>query len=255
MTPAPSAQVRRAEHPGLVVELAGIPGSGKSRRVRALADGLTARGIVVRTPQAPLGPSTPRGLRLARKAAACGAAAVGSPATTTRILRAVHRSGQSGPADLAGRTVQWLVAQHVTSAGQGRQGVSLVDEGLIQCLWSIGLRGDVEPVLSAIAASRRVHAPDMVVVTRVPPELAAERLTARSSRHSRTQLLPEADRLAELQRGDRLLGHLVDWWSRTVPTPVYTIPGTDDDAADRELLLSRICTSLNSRRRSGGGAA
>jgi hypothetical protein len=254
VTPDPPDQVPRAEHPGLVVELAGIPGSGKSRRVRALAECLTARGIVVRTPQARLGPSTPRGLRLTRKAAACGAAAVGSPATTARMVRAVHRSGQSGPADLAGRIVQWLVAQHVTSAGRGRPGVTLVDEGLIQCLWSIGLRGDVEPVLSAVTASHRVHAPDLVVVTRVAPELAAERLSARSSRHSRTQFLPEADRLAELQRGDRLLGHLVDWWSRTVPTPIYTIPGTDDDAADRELLISRICASLDGRRSRGGAA-
>jgi len=232
------------------VELAGIPGAGKSRLARTLAGGLAGPGIVVAQPQNLLGPSIPTGPRLARKAQACAAAAAGAPVTTARFVRAVLASGQPGPGDVAGRTVQWLVAQHVMARALRRDGVSIVDEGLIQCLWSIGLRGDVQPVLEAVAASRQVSAPDLVVVVRVPPEVALERLAARRSRHSRIQLLPESDRLAELQRGDRLLGRLVDWWSSEAPAsaPLLTVAGSDHGAGDRELVMDCVRASLGGRR-------
>jgi hypothetical protein len=242
VSPGGSRLLRRGRPPGLSVEVAGIPGSGKSRRVRALAAGLAARGVLVHQPQALLSPSTPTGLRLVRKSIACGAAALGDPVTTARIMRAVVRSGQPGPADVAGRTVQWLVAQHVVAGARRRQDVSIVDEGLIQALWSIGLRGDVEPVVRALAASPAVSGPDVVVVVQVPAELALARLNRRPSRHSRTQLLPEPARLAELQRGAQLLDHLVDWWSRATPHPpgVLSVSGADDSAADGARLVDGV---------------
>jgi hypothetical protein len=231
---------------GVTVELAGIPGAGKSRLARTLATELAAAGIGVTQPQQRLGPSVPTARRLSRKLRACAAAAAADPGTTTRIVRAVLDSGQPGPRDVAGRVVQWLVAQHVTARARPRDGVSIVDEGLLQCLWSIGLRGDVEPVLAAVAASRPSGAPDLVVVVRVPPEVALERLTVRASRHSRTQLLPERERLAELRRGDQLLGRLADWWAgeAALTAPVLTVVGTDAGADDRARVLEQVRASL-----------
>ena len=155
---------------GLTVEFAGIPGAGKSRLARTFAAGLTERGVPVRQPQTLLGPATPTARRLARKVLACTAAAVHDPGTSARAVRAIARSGQPGAGDVAGRVVQWLVAQRVTADARRRRAVSLVDEGLVQCLWSIGLRGDVEPVLAALA-SRRVRRPDVLVVVRVDPQV------------------------------------------------------------------------------------
>jgi hypothetical protein len=250
VSPGASPRLSPGKRPGVSIELAGIPGSGKSRRVRALAAGLTARGVAVHQPQALVAPSIPSGVRSARKAVACGAAALGDPATTARIIRAVVRSGQPEPADVAGRTVQWLVAQRTVVAARRREGVSILDEGLVQALWSIGLRGDVEPVLRALASRHRVPTSDLVVVVRVPPELALARLTARTSRHSRTQHLAERDRLAELQGGARLLEHLVEWWSHAAlsPTRVVSVSGADDSAADRALLVDRVCELLDENR-------
>jgi hypothetical protein len=233
--------------PGFSVELAGIPGSGKSRRVRALAAALSARGVLVHQPQSLVAPSTPTGLRLARKAVACGAVALGAPARTARIVRGVARSGQPGAADVAGRSVQWLLAQRITDGARLREGVSIVDEGLVQAVWSTALRGDMDTVLRAVASTRPVPTPDMVVVVRVPPELALARLTDRASRHSRTQLLPEAEGLAELERGAQLLDQLVEWWSSEALTPagVVSLSGAHDSVADRDLLVDRICASID----------
>ena len=234
-----------AAGPALVVELVGIPGSGKSRRARTLAERLRERGVDVGRPQAPLAPSVPTGRRLARKTVACGATAVTEPGTAVRVLRGVLRSGQPGPGEALGRLVQWFVAEDVAARAARRRGVSIVDEGLVQALWSIGLRGDVRPVLAALDAAPCRHPADLLVVVRVPPEVALTRLAGRASRHSRTQLLDEPERLAELERGARLLEDLVEWWSSRPPGPraVRTLDGTEDTAPDHDRLLDRICAS------------
>jgi hypothetical protein len=225
------------------VELAGIPGAGKSRLARTVAEGLAERGVLVRQPQAALGPSVPTGRRLARKVVVAGAAASASPGTTARVVRALLASGQPGSADRAGRLVQWLVAQHVTARAGRRPGVGLVDEGVLQCLWSIGLRGDVEPVLRALAESPRAAVPDVLVVVQVAPEVALSRLGARASRHSRTQLLSEDEGLAELRRGEQLLVRLVDWFAREspAPVPVLTVSNGGDRAKPHESLVDQVC--------------
>jgi thymidylate kinase len=233
------------------VELVGLPGAGKSRLARTLTEGLTRRGISVTQPQASLGPSVPTGRRLARKAVASGATALAAPVTTARVVRGVVRSGQPTRADLAKRVVQWLVAQEAMARAARHAGPSIVDEGLVQALWSTGLRGDVEPVLAVLDRSRRWFSPDLLVVVTVPPELALSRLVARSSQHSRTQLLPEHERLVELERGARLLDRLVDWWGSgraNRSREVLVVNGTEDDAGGHTLLLERLSASIGARR-------
>ena len=233
----------------LSVELVGIPGSGKSRRARMLAERLTGRGVVVHQPQTRLGPEVPTGRRLARKALASGAATLSAPVTTARLVHGVLRSHQPGPADLAGRVVQWLVAQDVAARAARGAGVSIVDEGQVQALWSIGLRGDVGPVLTALDAARGRRPADLLVVVTVPPEVALARLARRASRHSRTQGLDARAGLAELHRGAALLDRLVDWWPGAARhRAVVSLDGTADDAADLDLLVDRICDAVGTAR-------
>jgi AAA domain len=233
---APSRAAR-----SLTVELAGLPGSGKSRLARMLVRGLGERGIPVSQPQAPMGVSVPTARRLARKAAACATTAVSAPRHTTRLAQGVLASGQPSRPDAAARLVQLLVALNVAALPGGTPGVSIVDEGLVQALWSIGLRGDVSGVLGAFDFWQRELA-DVLVVLRVPLDVAQARLNARTSQHSRTQLLPESARLAELERGAVLLDELVEWWAGRPPAgrQVCVLSRSEEESDERAQLLDRI---------------
>jgi hypothetical protein len=229
-------------YPSFSVELVGIPGAGKSHLAAAAAAELAARGIPVAQPQAQLGPSVPVGRRLARKSVTCAASALVSPGTTARVVRGIVRSHQPRQADVVGRLVQWLVAQDLTGRTARWAGVSLLDEGLVQALWSIGVRGNVEPVLRVLDTSARWHAPDLLVVVGVAPELALSRLAARPSRHSRTQRLAEHARLPELERGAELLDRLVQWWSAS--RDVLVLDGAAEGGTGAGLLADRVCAAI-----------
>jgi hypothetical protein len=230
----------------LTVELVGIPGSGKSRLARTLAASLAQRRIPVAQPSAPFASSVPPGRRLSRKLGACAAAAVASPARATRLTAGLLRSQQPDAADVAARWVQLMLSSTIELQAGRRPGVSIVDEGLVQSLWSIGLRGDVRPVLAALERDRDQRAADLLVVVSVAPELARARLVARASRHSRTQSLAEDAQLEELRRGTKLLDELVEWWSAWPPSggEVHVVSGPEEDGGGRERLLERICGAI-----------
>lgn len=225
---------------GPVVELVGIPGAGKSRLTRALVDDLSVCGVPVHTPQARLGPAVPVARRLSRKAGSCVHGAVARPLVTARVTAGLVRSGQPRPADLAGRLVQWLVADALTGTGRRRRGVTVLDEGPVQALWSTGLRGDVTPLLAALERRAPTAGADVLVVVRVPADVALARLAARPSQHSRTQRLPAADRLAELERGAALLDRLVEWWSGAAAGRSVVVVGGTDDVVARARLVERL---------------
>lgn len=229
--------------PSFTVELVGIPGSGKSRLARMLAAELGGRGVAVAQPQRRYESTVPAGRRLTRKAVACVAAGATAPVHTTRLVRRLARSGQAGPGDVAGRLVQLLVARDVAGRAARRTGVSVVDEGLVQALWSVGLHGDVSAVLPVLEHGLREPLADLLVVLQVPEDLALARLSSRSSQHSRIQQLPEAARLAELKHGTRLLCDLVAWWSSRPGRPRETVVLThpEEVSDEREQLLERIC--------------
>jgi hypothetical protein len=224
----------------------GIPGSGKSRLARTLAASLAERQISVAEPRAPFASSVPTGRRVLGKLGACASGAVRSPVRTTRLTAGLLHSHQPGAADVAGRWVQLVLSSTVDRNATRLPGVSIVDEGLVQSLWSVGLRGDVQPVLAALEGDREQRAADLLVVVSVPPELARSRLVARASQHSRTQLLAEHAQLEELERGARLLDELVEWWGTWSGArgDVHVVSGPEEHGDDRERLLERICRLL-----------
>lgn len=238
----------------LTVELAGIPGSGKSRLARTMLRELTTRGISVALPQAATGPLVPTGRRLARKVVAATTAVVNSPAETTALTSGVLRSRQPGAVDVARRLVQVLVAQDAAARSARRPGVSVLDEGLVQALWSIGLRGDVHPVLALLGdLPHRPTSHHLLVVLETSPDVALPRLAARPSQHSRTQSLGEHDRLAELTRGAGLLDELVAWWSNWAgASGQVVVVGSEESGPERDNLLDLICAIVGAGRPAPG---
>jgi hypothetical protein len=95
--------------------------------------------------------------------------------------------------------------------------VHVFDEGVLQALWSLALRGDPSAILRTLGDSTgRWAAPDLVIVVDPPVDLLVGRLRGRSSQHSRLQRSTDDVELhAELVRGRSLMERLVAWWEET----------------------------------------
>ncbi len=155
--------------------------------------------------------------RVSRKAALTAAEVLARPASSSRLVGRVMASGQPRMADAIALSAQWLVVQRLLTRNSDRQGITLLDEGVIQTLFSIGLRGQVEGLLAALRVRARDWVrPALLVVVDVPVTVAVGRLRARASRHSRSQLLGIGEMERELHRGRNLLAELVAWWA-TLP--------------------------------------
>ena len=121
----------------------------------------------------------------------------------------------------------------------------MLDEGLVQALWSIGIRGNVASVLAGWEPPTSPSASQLLVVLQTAPEVALERLANRTSQHSRTQLLPERDRLDELKRGVELLNELAAWWSSRPGAARTVYPLVEDPAGNKDVspLVDLICAT------------
>lgn len=234
---------------GTVVELCGLPGAGKSHLARRLRAALAGHGVVVHSPGDRVGPDVPRGRRLAGKLGMVTRHAMDEPGTSFGLATALRTApGGDERAGALARWVAWAVAQRLVAEGGRRHGVSVLDEGVLQALWSIGLRSDVLPALRVLEAESAAWVTSsLVVVVEAPVDLVEQRLAARASRHSRTQRLGPAERRRELRRGADLLERLADWWECTAgPTsPVLRL----GEPHRTEPVVSRVLERLEPVRR------
>jgi predicted kinase len=233
---------------GTVVELCGLPGAGKSHLARRLRAALAEHGVVVHSPGDRVGPDVPRGRRLAGKLGMVTRQAMDEPGRSIGLATALRTAPGDERVGALARWVAWAVAQRLVSDGARRHGVSVLDEGVLQALWSIGLRSDVRPVLRLLEADSAAWVTSsLVVVVEAPVDLVERRLAARASQHSRTQRLGPAERRRELRRGADVLERLADWWESTAgPTsPVVRL----GEPHRTEPVVSRVLERLEPVRR------
>lgn len=231
----------------LLVEFCGLPGAGKSHLAAALVEGLRRRGIPAHASDASISPDASAIRRIPRKLLAAGREVLDDPAGAVRAGLAIARAERSA-GDVVSRSMQWLVTQHVLDRAMRRAGVHVFQEGVLQALWSIGLRGDPDALLEVLDAGAVPWIrPEVLVVVNAPVEVAAARLDARRSSHSRTQALAADERTAELRRGHELLGCLVEWWrASSRGGDVIEVPNGDDGPRDPEAaeMVDRILARL-----------
>ncbi len=227
----------------LLVEFCGRPGAGKSHLATALVDALRRRGIPARAGDASVSPDVAAIRRSPGKLRAAGREVLDDPAGSARAGLAVARAERSA-GDAVSRSMQWFVTQRVLDRAIRRGGVHVFQEGVVQALWSIGLRGDPERLLEVLEAGDAPWIrPQLLVVVNAPVEVAAARLGARRSSHSRTQALAADERTVELRRGHELLGCLVEWWrASSREGEIVEVANGDDGPPDREVarLVDRV---------------
>lgn len=218
---------------GVVVELCGLPGAGKSTLARAVVARLRLAGLPTVDVMAPLGPSAARGARSRRKAAVL-ARALAEPGSLRIAADLASRSGQQAWRDRVARPVNLLVVRHEVAKARTARGYHVLDQGPVQEWWSAALRADAERVL-AWAATDPAPRADLVVRIDAPTEALVARLTRRAVRQSRLEGLDRGALAAELERGRELLdvvcGQLVHS-PGTPQTRVLRVGGLEPGAAD-----------------------
>ena len=250
MTPAAASGAEGAGGGrALVIELCGLPGAGKSHVAALLRGRLEARGCVPVPSNEAVGPGVPAATRLGRKLAAGLAQTLSRPGSSVRAASTLARA--QPPSDAVSRSLQWLVTQRMLERARSRPGIHLLDEGLMQSLWSAGLRGDAGPLLALLDAHAVDWArPDVVVAVRAPIGVVLHRLDARASAHSRTQALAPPAREAELRRGEALLGELLEWIDVAAEAVVLEVDNGDDGAAPvLDAVVDDLVARFTARRR------
>ena len=195
-----------------IVEFCGLPGAGKSYIADHVLSTLSDHGVVARLSDDGIGPDVAGPRRIARKLRWVLEQEVTRPTASMRVLGCIG-AGQRDWSSAISRSVQWFVTQGLLDAASRTAGVHLFQEGVLQALWSMGLRGELRRLLrllddGAVPWTR----PNLVVVVDASTEAVRRRLLARHSRHSRTQELQGAELDVELRRGADLLTQLVGWW-------------------------------------------
>jgi hypothetical protein len=246
-----------AARSALLIEFCGLPGAGKSHLADALVAGLRREGIPARDGDASIAPGVAPVRRIPRKLLAAGREVLDDPAAAARVGLAIARAERDA-VDVVTRSLQWFVTQRILDRAAGRAGVHVFEEGVLQALWSIGLRGDPDGLLEVLEAGAAPWIrPRVLVVVNAPIDVADARLGARRSSHSRTQVLGAGARTAELRRGRELLECLVEWWrASSGEGEIVQIDNGDDEPRDREvrLLVNRVVTLMGPAASRGGVA-
>lgn len=208
----------------LVIELCGLPGAGKTTVAGDLVDCLADHGVAARVVDRHLSADVSRALRLARKATTLARVVAADPGREVAAARLLG-SGQSNRRDTIALPVQWWVAKDVLARSRLLTGVAVAEEGLVQALWSAGLRRRHGAADELAGLARTAAAPDVVVHLDVPVQVALHRLRSRRSRHSRVQRLEEHEQVAALGLGDTLLRELLEQWRSRQLSQVLTVDG------------------------------
>lgn len=207
----------------VIVELCGLPGAGKTSLASAL--GHVQDGASFLRPTLGIAPDVSAERRLARKLGLVAVETIRRPVLEAKIASRIGRSGQPGTVEAVSRWVQWASTQSLMGRARGTPQVHLFDEGVVQALWSLALRGDPAATLGTLSGSvGRWSFPDVVIVLDPPVELLVRRLRDRRSAHSRLQRLSDdAELHAELVRGRALLDRLITWWRSAAPAEASVI--------------------------------
>jgi hypothetical protein len=198
----------------LVVEFVGLPGVGKSYAARLVAARLAAAGTPVASSALRVNQELGTFRRVAYKLGLCAGEMLRRPTGAFRVGRVLIRSHQQSRVDVVRLSYNWFFLVGLLRRARARPSVEVLDEGIVQLLWSIGFAGDEQVVRERsselLAASAfPLPLPDVVVVVEAPLVLIESRLEGRASRAGRVDRIEPAQREVALIRGAHLFGEVL----------------------------------------------
>ena len=185
-----------------VIEFVGLPGAGKSTITRALpALWPTSRN------------TDPAALPFARRVAF--------------YRHALPFMLSLRPLQAADPMRMTRLADELRFYQRAAEGPLVIDQGMIQKLWSLLLdrTSHSAAALEALVAAFAPSAADLVVWLGTPPEVAAERLLARNGGNSRLQKRAAPDMMQGLVAGEACYAMLMDLLGRHATSRVLRLSG------------------------------
>jgi thymidylate kinase len=206
----------------MIVEFLGLPGAGKSTLSQLAAEALAERGIAVECANRMLASGVGPTRRWLRKSGCVIDGLVCAPHDLGNAIRSVNRTRQRSLSELLHTTFNWLLVTALVRRAARSPKVVLLDQGVAQALWSIGLsaQGEAWQDIMRRAASL-APAPDMIVLVNADPSNIASRLAARPRNRSRLTVTRAADP-ALLARASVLLKEATDIM-RCRQVPITTV--------------------------------
>lgn len=161
---------------GPTVEFLGPPAAGKTTLARAVADRLDRAGTACNAPGTRIA-DRPAVSRVGTKAAFAARYGLWNPGYSLASLRTIHGTDQRTWRDAVRVAFNW---QYVCGlASRERPGVTLLDQGLYQALWSVGFRSTAGWSVTDRLVIPATLLPDLLVVVTAPAQTLAARIAHR----------------------------------------------------------------------------
>jgi len=172
----------------MIIEFVGLPASGKSTIANHLIKRLRNFGFRVNHPTYDLKNQVSRTYRICRKMNYGISALVQSPILSAQQLKLIFDSNQQSRSDTVRNIYNWLYLAGLGRQYQSQTDVTVIDQGLIQALWSIDLSSRNQSVtrLKQLAVSELKFVEDrIVVIVRCDRSAIKQRLANRKRNASR----------------------------------------------------------------------
>lgn len=235
---------------GVIIELVGLPGAGKSALAAALHAELERRGRAARLMTAGVSDGTAPVSRYLRKGRLVLMQLLTRPIPSLRFLWWLRSSRQIGVVGFLERLVAWLVTQRLLITARGGTADAIFDEGSLQALWSIGLYGEYEGLLDLWQGDRDLGViGDLVLVVSPSLGMVEARLGGRVRPHSRIDHLGPDDRRRALERGSAIVEALAGALPALGLDPEAVVWVHNDSGAPPEERVASIADRVESMTR------
>src|SRR5690348_6841767 len=203
-----------------VIELAGLPGAGKSTIASCLEDMLRGAGVPTISRSVEFADHRSFMYRQQKRVQIIASHAMRCGALFNRSFQLIAGSGQISPSDFAIVTSNlWAVFALMAKARAAQDKVLILDQGLVQALWSVQLSSCRTLPLDSWAPLFLAAGAAETLLVHIHADLSVSRYRVAARRHGRTRLnsINLEERSHRWHKASDNMSKLIEWAGQTIP--------------------------------------